>query len=266
MRIDRKTIQISLVSFGLLLILSTYFIYPLIKEKTFKAEQVFEENIIETETNKYLGEWASSKLGKKGLEKQNYIDEIIKADMEEAGSEDVFRKLKKDFEAASIPIEDSEIRNQMEKALVAKNESEETTTFENIKYKGETSDNTFTIKSEKANILSGDPDIVYMDNMHVTIFLKDRTVVIISDKGRYNKANYNIFFENNVEATDGETVLYSDNLDLISAEEKAIVYNGVRVIDEKSSLLADKIHYDFETKFYRISMFNNEKVKVKLVE
>ena len=45
MRIDRKTIQISLVSFGLLLILSTYFIYPLIKEKTFKAEQVFEENI-----------------------------------------------------------------------------------------------------------------------------------------------------------------------------------------------------------------------------
>ena len=37
--------------------------------------------------------------------------------MEEAGSEDVFRKVKKDFEEASINIEDSEIRNQMEKAL-----------------------------------------------------------------------------------------------------------------------------------------------------
>ena len=37
--------------------------------------------------------------------------------MEEAGSEDVFRKVKKDFKTASISIEDIEIRNQMEKAL-----------------------------------------------------------------------------------------------------------------------------------------------------
>ena len=37
--------------------------------------------------------------------------------MEEAGQEDVFRKIKKDFQAASINIEDSEIRDQMEKAL-----------------------------------------------------------------------------------------------------------------------------------------------------
>ena len=38
--------------------------------------------------------------------------------MEEAGKEDVFRKVKKDFQAASITIEDSEIRDQMEKALL----------------------------------------------------------------------------------------------------------------------------------------------------
>jgi len=38
--------------------------------------------------------------------------------MEEAGNEDVFRKIKKDFKIASFNIEDSEIRNQMEKALL----------------------------------------------------------------------------------------------------------------------------------------------------
>ena len=38
--------------------------------------------------------------------------------MEEAGREDVFRKLKKDFHAVSVTIEDSEIRDQMEKALL----------------------------------------------------------------------------------------------------------------------------------------------------
>ena len=37
--------------------------------------------------------------------------------MEEAGQEDVFRKIKKDFQVASISVEDSEIRDQMEKAL-----------------------------------------------------------------------------------------------------------------------------------------------------
>ena len=37
--------------------------------------------------------------------------------MEEAGTEDVFRKIKKDFQVASITIDDSEIREQMEKAL-----------------------------------------------------------------------------------------------------------------------------------------------------
>ena len=68
-------------------------------------------------SNKYLGEWVSSELGKNEEEKKNYIQEIIKADMEEAGSEDVFRKVKKDFKIASISIEDSEIRAQMEKAL-----------------------------------------------------------------------------------------------------------------------------------------------------
>ena len=38
--------------------------------------------------------------------------------MEEPGQEDVFRKIKKDFQASSINIDDSEIRSQMEKALL----------------------------------------------------------------------------------------------------------------------------------------------------
>ena len=34
----------------------------------------------------------------------------------------------------------------------------------------------------------------------------------------------------------------------------------------KSSLKADKIHYDFTSELYQVSMFNNKKVKIKLVE
>ena len=85
-------------------------------EKKFVKDQEIEFKI-EARSNKYLGEWVSSVLGKSNEDKQNYIQEIVKADMEEAGKEDVFRKIKKDIQAASIKIEDSEIRNQMEKAL-----------------------------------------------------------------------------------------------------------------------------------------------------
>ena len=85
-------------------------------EKKFAKDQELQFKVAER-SNKYLGEWICSKLGKAEEEKQSYIQEIIKADMEEAGTEDVFRKVKKDFASNSITIEDSEIRDQMEKAL-----------------------------------------------------------------------------------------------------------------------------------------------------
>ena len=85
-------------------------------EKKFAHDQELQFKVA-ARSNKYLGEWAGSQLGKNEEEKQKYIQEIIKSDMEEAGSEDVFRKLKKDFESVSVAIDDSEIRNQMEQAL-----------------------------------------------------------------------------------------------------------------------------------------------------
>ena len=90
------------------------------REKNFEKKFQIDEELkfkVEARSNKYLGEWASSILGKVEQEKQKYINEIIKADMEEAGSEDVFRKVKQDFGKAAISINDSEIRNEMEKAL-----------------------------------------------------------------------------------------------------------------------------------------------------
>ena len=85
-------------------------------KKKFAKDQELQFKVA-ARSNKYLGEWVSSKLKKNEEDKKNYIQEIIKADMEEAGNEDVFRKVKKDFALASVSIEDSEIREQMEKAL-----------------------------------------------------------------------------------------------------------------------------------------------------
>ena len=83
-------------------------------EQKFKMDEELQFKIA-ARSNKYLGEWASLKLGKNEEEKKNYIHEIIKSDLEEVGREDVFRKIKKDFQSASISVEETEIRNQMEK-------------------------------------------------------------------------------------------------------------------------------------------------------
>jgi hypothetical protein len=65
----------------------------------------------EARRNKLLGIWAAEKLGK---DAEAYAKEVILADFEEAGDEDVFRKLREDFDAAGVEMADAEIRKQMD--------------------------------------------------------------------------------------------------------------------------------------------------------
>ena len=200
---EKKIIQFTLLSIGLLLILATYILYPNIKEKRASLD--------ETELS------------------ENKI-----------------------FEEGSKTIKD-----------------EETNAFTNVEYKGFYNlTNPFSIKSDKARILKEEPDIIYMTNMKAIILMKDgKTVIITSDKGRYNKQTYDSFFEENVKATDSETIILSENLDLIASKDIAIIYNDVTITnDEKGSLKADKIDYNFITEFYKVSMFNNKNVKIKIYE
>ena len=147
-------------------------------------------------------------------------------------------------------------------------DSKERNTFENVEYRGlHDIDKPFKVKAEKAYILIKDPNIVYMTNMLVTLDTDDgRVIIITSDKGRYNKVSYDCFFENNVKAIDGETTVLADNLDLLATEDTATVYNNVLVTNDKGSLRADKVYYDFETKHYQVSMFSDKKVKIKLIK
>jgi len=197
MILSRKSLQTALVLFGFLLILATYFLYPLLKQKTFKKSIV---------------------------EKQSTI------------------------------VDDD-----------AENKSN---TFENVEYKGIYNlDKEFTVKSEKAYILDENPEIVHMQTMVVVLQMNDgRIITITSDTGRYNKVTYDSYFVDNVKATDGSTIISSDNLDLIATKDFATAYNDVILKDKKSSLQADKVDYDFVTKKYAISMFDKEKIKIKLVQ
>ena len=91
------------------------------REKSFEKKFQMDEELkfeISARANKHLGEWAAKALGIDNKEKiQDYIQEVIKSDLKEEGQEDVFQKIKKDFQTASISIDDREIRNAMETSL-----------------------------------------------------------------------------------------------------------------------------------------------------
>ena len=159
--------------------------------------------------------------------------------------------------------EDLSIGKDFEKTVGA----EEMTTFDTLEYKGLYDfDKPFKVKSKKAYILNEEPDIVYMDVMHVILYLTDgRIVNITSDKGRYNKATYDCFFEQNVKATDGSTKIFAENLDLLATKNFLEIYNNVSLDNTTGYVEADKINYNFETKHFKILMFGDKSIKMKII-
>ena len=194
---NKKTVQLTLIFIGLILILATYYIYPEINKNKFIEQKLKEDKKIATETSK-------------------------------------------------------DVSN----------------TFENIEYSAFYNiDHPFTVRSEKAFILVDEPNVVYMTSMKVTLYMNDgRVIVITSDKGSYNKVTYDCFLRYNVKATDGDTIITGDNLDFLSNQEKVDIYNNVNLVNEKISMVADKINYNFEKKFYKISMFDDKSVNIKLIQ
>ncbi|MGI9366586.1 MAG: DUF1476 domain-containing protein [Rhizobiaceae bacterium] len=69
----------------------------------------------EARRNKLLGHWAAGEMGHDDPEA--YAKEVVMSDFEEAGDEDVFRKIRGDFDAKGVTISDQDIRAKMSQLL-----------------------------------------------------------------------------------------------------------------------------------------------------
>jgi hypothetical protein len=67
--------------------------------------------------NKALGLWAAGKLGLTGDEAEAYAKSVVMADFEEAGDNDVFKKVRKDFDAKGVAESDHQIRRTMDELM-----------------------------------------------------------------------------------------------------------------------------------------------------
>ena len=85
------------------------------REKSFEKKYARDEELkfkVDARKNKYLAQWVSKLLGYNLEQEKEYIQSVIKADFQEAGDEDVFRKIKNDLKNNNISDED--IRKKMD--------------------------------------------------------------------------------------------------------------------------------------------------------
>ena len=90
------------------------------REKGFEKKFALDQDLkfrAESRRNKLLAEWAAAKLGITGDALPDYVRSVVKADLEEKGDEDVFRKLHNDFAAAGVKVSDDDIRTAMGELL-----------------------------------------------------------------------------------------------------------------------------------------------------
>ena len=130
------------------------------------------------------------------------------------------------------------------------------TIFENIKYEGfDANGNRFEIGSKIAEIKSDNPDITYMETVSAYFYLTDgRVVTVKSLFATYNRETNDIFFKDEVIIDDGESQLYSDNLDIVTSSNFVKVYNSVRFSENANWMVADQISIDLSKKISTISM------------
>ena len=85
-------------------------------EKKFEKDQEFQFKA-QARRNRLLGQWAAELMGMKGEAADAYAKEVVKADFEKPGEDDVFDKVMGDFKAKGVTQSDHQLRRKMEELL-----------------------------------------------------------------------------------------------------------------------------------------------------
>ncbi|GGD52311.1 DUF1476 domain-containing protein [Croceicoccus pelagius] len=91
------------------------------RERAEEAKFAFDEETlfrITARRNRLVGEWAAARMGLNEAETEAYRKAVVQADFEEAGDEDVIRKLLGDMTAAGLDIDDATVRAALEEKMV----------------------------------------------------------------------------------------------------------------------------------------------------
>ena len=90
------------------------------REKGFEKKFAHDQDLrfrAEARRDRLVGEWAAAQLGITGADVDAYVKAVVRADLQEKGDDDVFRKLRKDFDDKAVKISDADLRKAMNEFL-----------------------------------------------------------------------------------------------------------------------------------------------------
>ncbi len=91
------------------------------REKAFEAKFKLDQELRFKATarrNRLLGVWAAEKMGLNGSEADAYAKEVVKADFEEPGDDDVLQKVLADLQGKGVEMSDRLLRKHMDELMV----------------------------------------------------------------------------------------------------------------------------------------------------
>ena len=151
------------------------------------------------------------------------------------------------------------IENENQKDLDEKLES--FNTIEDVSYSAkDIKGNEYFLKASEGTIDQNENNFIFLKYVNATIKLKDyKLIEISSDFGKYNIKNYDTIFSKNVIITYLNNKIYGDYLDFSLDKNLMIISRNVVMRNEKSSLKADVIEVNIETKDIKVFMYEENK-------
>ena len=163
---------------------------------------------------------------------------------------------------------DTQLVKKLDKNIIKKESGvqDNLSTFENITYEGlDANQNNFVIDSDYAEFTGDKPNIILLKIILCRFFFKDGTILkITSDKGVYNNITNDIEFEEEVKMYYLENRLFSDKASFVNSENYLLVENNVIGEGPEGNLVADRVNVDLIEKKMKVSMYNQDKVNIKV--
>ena len=146
------------------------------------------------------------------------------------------------------------------------NESTKSNYIDNVNYTSlDAKGNKYQITAKQAEIDIDNPNVMFLENIIAYIFLQSAdTIKITSDFGKYNSKNYDTIFSKNVIIVYPNHKITGEYLDFSFLNNLGTVSTNVVYVGNKTSLLADRVEINIETKDTKI--FMNDNTKKVLIE
>ncbi len=148
-----------------------------------------------------------------------------------------------------------------------KEEGDENNIIENLNYISiDAKGNEYILNAKYGKNSKEDPDIIILEQVVGTIKLINKSEIEIrSDFAKYNSLTFDTNFYENVLGFFEESKISSDNFDLFFINNKAIMYNNIKYLDNDTVAKADEISFNLLNGDVNIKMFDKDK-KIKVIK